>query len=95
VNTYRGVLRWGIAVGVLALASEMFAFALLTWGSFASNSHLWFPVNACYFGGIVLAFFAGLLGFFGLAHSGRTLHIVLPFALAASAAIVFRLTPYR
>ncbi len=95
MGDYLTVLRWGIGLGVLAVALESFAFALLSMGPLEGNSHLWFPLNACYFGGVIVAFVAAAFGLVGIASSKRTAPGALPVALAVGAGLLFRLAPYR
>jgi hypothetical protein len=83
----------GHYLGLAAVAMEAFAFVVLL-SPIPSNSSLWFPLNACYFGGVLVALAAAISGVAALLRD-RTFRSVIPLALALAAALLNRLAAYR
>lgn len=80
-------------MGLAAVAMEAVALVLLLQVP-SGNSALWFPLNACYFGGILVALAAAIAGVIALVER-KSWNAAVPLALAVVAAVVNRLAIYH
>lgn len=80
-------------MGVAAVAMEAVALVLLLQVP-SGNSALWFPLNACYFGGILVALAAAIAGVTAFVEQ-KSWDAAIPLALAFAAVVVNRLANYH
>jgi hypothetical protein len=80
-------------LGFAAVAMEAVALVLLLQVP-SGNSALWFPLNACYFGGILVALAAAIAGFIAVSEQ-KSWDAAIPLALALVAVVVNRLAAYH